>query len=124
MIRDFNISKQALQRLESIDNSNPSKVLELVSYLKDYHLNTIPYQYWLDDIEQYILKAQEQEKMLNIIKEHLTFEDSGTEEYFDFKTNQKVKKYIFKIESKDTGATIHIHLDSPEYFNLLKEMLK
>lgn len=54
--------EQALHRLEHIENANPSKALELVGYLKDYHLNAIPYYDWLNEIEKYILKAQEQEK--------------------------------------------------------------
>jgi len=53
---------EALKRLEAIDNANPSKALELIGYLKDYLLNMMPYYDWLNDIEKYILKAQEQEK--------------------------------------------------------------
>lgn len=57
------------QRLEAIDNANPSEALEVVGYLKDHHLNAVPYYDWLNEIEQYILKAQEQEKVLEIVKE-------------------------------------------------------
>ncbi len=74
--------KQALYRLEHIENANPSKALELVGYLKDYHLNAMPYYDWLNDIEKYILKAQEQfddltnenaeyKEVLKIIKEKM-----------------------------------------------------
>ena len=64
----YDVIEQALQRLESIDNANPSTALELVGYLKDYHLNAIPYYDWLNDIEKYILKAQKEHKALEIIK--------------------------------------------------------
>ena len=33
-------------------------------------------------------------------------------------------KYIVRIESKDTGATIHIHLDTQEELELIEEMSK
>ena len=72
----------------------------------------------LNTIKQALLKAQEQEKVLEIMKEHLTFEDRGIETY-DNKT-----KYLVKIESKDTDATIHIHLDNQDEFELLKEYFK
>ena len=54
--------KEKIQRLESIDNANAIDALELVGYLKDLHMNAVPYYDWLNEIEQYILKAQEQEK--------------------------------------------------------------
>lgn len=129
---EYDIVKQALQRLEQIDNASPSKTLELLKETKKRYFNleyghTQQYiDHWknlvktLDVIEKTLLKAQEQEKVLKIIKEHLTFKDSGIEEYTDVLTNQKVKKHCIKIESKDTGATIHIHLDTQEEFDTLK----
>lgn len=59
-------------------------------------------------------------KVLDVIKEHLTFEDSGIEVVKDFINDKEETKYIIKVTSKDTGATIHIHLDTKEEFDLLK----
>ena len=107
--------------LESIDNAKPSEALECLEKMYDgycmgYGINDEQFKI----IKQTLIKAQEQEKVLEIIKEHLTFKDSGIEEYTDVLTNQKVKKHCIKIKSKDTGATIHIHLDTQEEFDLLK----
>lgn len=128
-IKDFNILKQALQRLETIDNSNPSKALKNLEKIKTKFRNTCLGIYLedtkeFDTIKQTLLKAQEQDKVLEITKEHLTFKDSGIEEYTDILTNKKVKKHCIKIESKDTGATIHIHLDTQEEFDLLKRWVE
>ena len=86
---DFNIIKQALQRLESIDNANPSEALEcleeneLVLLRKDYNL-----------LHQALIKAQEQEKVLEIIKEknvdiirirHLIFKSQKNPKYWDLR---------------------------------------
>lgn len=51
--------------------------LELIGYLKDYHLHAVPYCNWLYEIEEYILKAQKQEKALEILKKffNITFDD-------------------------------------------------
>lgn len=62
-------------------------------------------------------------KALEIIKEHIKFEDRGIETYTDDSKNL-VTKFLIRLESKDTGATIHIHLDTKEEFNLLKEVLE
>ena len=65
---DFDTLEQALTELKAIKEANPSEALELVYCLKDYLMNMMPYYDWLNDIEKYILNAQEQEKALEIIK--------------------------------------------------------
>ena len=149
--KELDVLIQALNRLEAIDNANPSEALEWLNRFKGIELSSLPFKSedgavkevdlnevrfvgsqlnndfrkFVYIIENVLIKAQEQEKVLNIIKEHLSFKDSGIEEYFDFKTNQKVKKYMFEIESKDTGATIHIHINNTqEEFDLLKRWLE
>ena len=62
-------------------------------------------------------------KALEIIKGHIKFEDRGIEKYTDDFKNL-VTKFLIRLESKDTGATFHIHLDTEEEFNLLKEVLE
>lgn len=60
--------KQALNELKTIKEANPSEALELVYCLKDYLMNMMPYYDWLNDIEKYILNAQEQEKKLKALE--------------------------------------------------------
>lgn len=62
-------------------------------------------------------------KALEVIKEHIKFEDRGIETYTDDSKNL-VTKFLIRLESKDTGATIHIHLDTEEEFNTVKEVLE
>jgi len=74
------IIRNALQRLESIDNANPSEALK---WLEKYKL-TILFNTTI--VENALLKAQEQEKILSIIKEKnvdvLAIKESKTlEEY-------------------------------------------
>lgn len=108
------ILEKNLQRLEAIDNSNPSEALELVGYLKDYFLNMIPYDGWLDDIEKYILKAQEQEKVLKIIRECLVCE---------FKLFEKDGCYFILFYFDDEHELI-FKLKNKEEFDLLKRYCK
>ena len=68
---DYITIKQALQRLEAIDNAEPSEALEDFKIIKFKTINAgynYGYKVW-DKIEQALLKAQEQEKILSIFKE-------------------------------------------------------
>ena len=72
--QDTDIVRQALQRLESIDNAKFSKSLEDLKKVRDfsYRLPMVQYlemNYALDTIQDALVKAQEQEKVLEIIKE-------------------------------------------------------
>jgi len=81
--KEFDIVEQALQRLEAIDNAKPSEALEKLEMLSDCaeamkeapssnwieYANSeaeLDYKLWraYEDLKQYILKAQEQEKQL------------------------------------------------------------
>ena len=179
LIKD--IIEQALERLEAIDNANPSEALNGLEFIckilnekridvkwlfkKDYNTikqallkaqedeklkvdicemfgldNLFPYndtKAILKELEEYMgrknqlwvdfmktsKKFKEQKKALEIIKEHIKFDDSGIETYTDDLKNL-VTKFVIRLESKDTGATFHIHLDTEEEFNLLKEILE
>lgn len=90
----YKVVKQALQRLESIDNAKPSEALELLKETKRRYFNfeyghTQQYiDHWknliktLDIIEQALLKSQEQEKeidrletkCLNILADNIKLE--------------------------------------------------
>ena len=77
----------------------------------------------IETIQQALLKAEKEHKALEIIKEHIKFDDRGIETYTDDFKNL-VTKFLIRLESKDTGATFHIHLDTEEEFDLLKEVLE
>lgn len=67
-----NIIEKELQRLESIDNSNPSEALECLFRIGYNHRENYINGRHKEDyniVEQTLLKAQEQEKVLVIIKE-------------------------------------------------------
>ena len=64
-------------------------------------------------IKQALLTVQNQNKVIVALKKHFILEDKGIEKY-----NNKTK-YLIKIESKDTGASIHIHLDDEEEKNYI-----
>ena len=168
-------------RLEAIDNANPSEALNGLEFIckilnekridvkwlfkKDYNTiknallkaqedeklkvdicemfgldNLFPYndtKAILKELEEYMgrknqlwvdfmktsKKFKEQKKALEIIKEHIKFDDSGIETYTDDLKNL-FTKFVIRLESKDTGATFHIHLDTEEEFELLKEVLE
>lgn len=62
--------KQALQRLETIDNANSNEALEIIRKCKSSNLLNFWCPKFVEDlkiVENYILKAQKQEKILNII---------------------------------------------------------
>lgn len=69
------IIEQALHRLESIDNSNPSEALEclekIIDNLDDYADFEIKQEAneYIDTIKQALLKAQELEKENELLKE-------------------------------------------------------
>ena len=65
--------EKELKRLEKIENAKPTKALEcLENYKKHSRICGIGYDVydkWFDTIKQALLKAQEQEKVLDVIKE-------------------------------------------------------
>lgn len=112
--QDYETIEQALQRLESIDNANPSEALEELDsgfevHTKEYG-NMIAYgEEQVDTIKQALLKSQEQEKVLKIV----------FEKYVDLNLldcDDDVGQYNRHF-GKDRQLT-------QEEFELLKEMLK
>lgn len=128
--------EQALQRLESIDNAEPSEALKKLEMLSDcaeaiketpssnwveYANNEteLDYQLWIayEDLKQYILKSQEQEKENAYIEK--------------IKTMMKQKDCVLRyIESEDCFAVRTILSDgwyklTPEFVeNNVKEEIK
>lgn len=69
-LKDEEIIKKSLQRLEEIDNANLNEALddlEQLAGIAEIHWDSCAIQKWKNTIEQYILKAQEQEE---IVKEY------------------------------------------------------
>ena len=68
---DLEVIEQALERLKSIDTSNPNEVLKVFKEFKKILLENIVLLdtdlQRLNTIEQSLLKAQEQEKVLKLI---------------------------------------------------------
>ena len=70
--------RQALKRLEAIDNAKPSEAMECLDNLENSLslanellrvTDTSAMDNYITTIKQYILKSQEQEKVLSIVKE-------------------------------------------------------
>lgn len=95
---DYELVKEGLQRLEAIDNSNPSKALEDIfniiynldcgtTYEQDKKLNDCR-----EVLKQALIKAQEQENILNTLKSNMSIDydsyddgdECGTFEFVDF----------------------------------------
>ena len=92
-----------------------NEIKELVNNDKHFKYKNIV-NFNCESIEKFL-------KALEIIKEHIKFEDSGIETYTDYLKNL-VTKFMIRLESKDTGATFHIHLDTKEEFDILKAVLE
>ena len=91
----------------------------MVGYLKDHHLNAIPYYDWLNDIEKYILKAQKEHKALEILKKLFRNPDGYSMLAL---VNCEYPDTSFRIESTD-DSWIHTEI-SKEEFDILKEVLE
>lgn len=113
--------KQALNELQAIKNSNPSDAMECINRIWD---DIEVYNSFRQDfkdlkiIENYILKAQENEKVLNIIKK-----------FFNIKFDDLDWGKLVHIQAKendgewDCTATADF-TDYKEDFDVLKEWLK
>ena len=67
---DYELVKEGLQRLKSIDSSNSNEALEIIRKCENSNYLNTWYPKFVEDlknIENYILKSQEQEKVLKIM---------------------------------------------------------
>lgn len=83
--QDIGYIKQALQRLESIDNAKPSEALSMLLEIKQQRLNFYGKLLYNDKIffetlEPTLLKAQEQEKVLKCILENIELDENYDEQ--------------------------------------------
>ena len=117
--KSLDIIEQALQRLESIDNAEPSEALECLMYLKAEFRD---YPSAFNSIKNALLKAQKEHKALEIIKEKNV-------NMFGFKRDIKQlgNRFTYKYYQSNLGnyhSGFEIQELTEEEFNLLKEVLE
>ena len=123
------VIKQALHRLEEIDNANPSEALELLGFMGNFIIPTALGNEHLKDfcdkefaiIKQSLLKAQKEHKALEIIKEKNV-------NMFGFKRDIKQlgNRFTYKYYQSNLGnyhSGFEIQELTEEEFSLLKEIL-
>lgn len=130
----ISITNKALQRLEAIDNANPSEALKC--------LESIEYALWDDDfhyqrhskllntIEQALIKAEKEHKALEIIKEKNVSVWGFRNRVFGYQKKQNgnitindtYEYYLNNFGCYHNG--FDIELLTEEEFNLLKEVLE
>lgn len=122
---DCKLVEQALQRLDQIENSNPSEALEDFKIIKFKTINAgydYGYKVW-DKIEQALIKAQEQEKVLEIIKEK-GYDDYLLEEFDIFEAYKKNMDKFYAnqlvIDWNDKKQLVELRIYNEEEFDLLK----
>lgn len=116
--KDEEIIKKSLQRLESIDNANPNEAMKSLEKIKDnfgcdlaYYNLSLEYEI----VEQALLKAQEQVKVLSILKEKCV----SVWYLMKSKTVEEYNSYLYIKVIEDTKNFI---LTQEEY-DLLREVL-
>ena len=114
---DYKLLQEALQRLEAIDNAKPSEALKCIDVLKEDGCITTLYQgKALETIRQTLLKAQEQEKVLDIIKKKNV-------DVYNLKTCINLEHYNSEIRLKNQNNTYSYEIWyelTQEEFDLLK----
>ena len=109
---DFDLVLNALNELKQIKESKPSEALECLEKMYDNIESPFPSDKELyDTIKQYILKAQEQEEVLNVIKEK----------------NIDIETLKYRLRVKDDDVYLHYKYDllmPREKFELLKRWLE
>ena len=111
----FEIIENGFKRLESIDNAKPNEALEK---LLDGYSKGIAGRSYYDTIKQALLKAQEQEKVLEIIKEKRVNVEWFWNDFVDngFGYHYYLEKW-YKYQSTDKQKL------TKEEFDLLKRWL-
>ena len=117
--KSLDIIEQALHRLESIDNAEPSGALECLMYLKAEFRD---YPSAFNSIKNALLKAQKEHKALEIIKEKNV-------NMFGFKRDIKQlgNRFTYKYYQSNLGnyhSGFEIQELTQEEFKLLKEVLE
>lgn len=119
--------------LEAIDNAKPSEALKGLKHIKNYYVpepcSTTTYDY-LEIIEQALIKSQEQEKVLEIIKEKCLRDDNlyyvrfciNYDEYKE-KNSKRYDTVVVKIRWKDKNMLDYLGFLTQDEFDFLKRWL-
>jgi hypothetical protein len=153
---DVEIIAKDLQRLEAIDNANPSEALKAFEEFKGIEISEMPFKddcgkkevdlnevrivgsqlnndfhKFVNTLENYILKAQELEKVLEIIKKKCLHTDNlnwvATCINYDMykeKMSEKHNTKVVKINWDDKVVLDYLKLLTQEEFDLLKRYFK
>ena len=129
----FPIIEQALQRLEAIDNAEPSEALKCLDKIaKQIELDEDT-DYWEirnahKTVENALIKAQKEHKALEIIKEKypnvVEVKLCKDYEHYKLRMSSKHDTEIVKIDWNDKSLLDYLLLLTEEEFNLLKEVLE
>lgn len=119
--------KRALHRLESIDNATPSEALKCLESIEDalwdddFHYQR--HSKLLDNIEQALLKAQEQEKLFD---DMLVFKNGCLSSCFEYKGKQIVamslEEYAEFMEQEKVLETIKEKEVNMQVFNQCEDV--
>ena len=122
VVEAFDIIEKGLQRLESIDNAKPSEVIKKLDDISYLVLNEIDdlknkelWKSYFNTIKNYILKAQENEKVLEIIKEKRIDIESFYKTFIEDDFNYLDYQIMY--------GTYGLELLTKEEFDLLKRWL-
>lgn len=135
--QDYEIVKQALQELQAIKNAKPSEAMERFDYIGNdiifaYDDDYVSYDY-TDDVEyikQALIKAQEQEKVLNVIIKKNVSVWGFRNRVFGYQKEQNGNKIIndtYEYYLNNFGCYhngFDIELLTKEEFDILKEYFK
>lgn len=120
---DFDILEQAITELKAIKETNPSEALKCVGVLKEEDcITTLVQGKALETIRQYILKAQEQEKILEKRKKALEIINKKC----DFMPLSKIKNLSYDLYVRwfDLNHYDAKLLLTQQEFDLLSEVLE
>lgn len=104
LMQDYETVKQALQRLESIDNANPSEALNVLKATEKY--TGID----LTAVKNALIKAQKEHKALEVLKKII-----------DFDLVEIGSRKVCIYSDDDNGDVVK--MISEEEFNVLEEVL-
>ena len=121
-----NIIKNGLKRLEAIDNAKSSEALECLEYLGGFNLETdtiIGQTKAYNTIKQALIKSQEQEKVLELIKEKCFGNDNLYLVNDSINYNQYLEKAKLGIDNIIDVILKENELLTEKEFELLKKCL-
>jgi hypothetical protein len=126
------VIEKSLQRLESIDNAEPSEALECLEEIRDFRYGKdkllVCQTKMHTTIKQALLKAQKEHKALEIIKEKypnvVEVKLCKNYEYYKLRMSSKHDTEIVKIDWNDKSLLDYLKLLTEEEFNLLREVLE